>query len=462
MKSSFVGFYSPTEHEFSTLWKDCIFVLDANILLNLYRYPIIARNEFLDVLEKIKKQLWIPHQVGIEYQRNRLNTIDNSHKKISESLRNVTNAINSIKDNIKVLKIDERGLDIPINDVADFLDSADQKIIEVIRKVQKSQLEQLDISHTDPIRNRIDELLDGRIGLCPANEEELNLLIIDGEFRYANQIPPGFKDVEKNNTYHFNGLKFIAKFGDLILWRQLINHAKDNNIKNIIFVTSDVKEDWWSIDKDRNSMPQPELIAEIKRLAGVDLFWMYSAEQFIQNANKYLKINVSEQTVEEVKNVASIDSEYKENSEISISNYSRSIPSLSRIPSAQQFGHLLKTIKDFHSIEMRVLAVNNHSILIEDEGKPAIYIYKYNVDINFFDSFYQEKYQNFKAFNLSKDKDVSYNLIIISHHEKIKEHVNKLLHFYAENENSIKSKFSRIIIGSFVKNRFVADFITEN
>ena len=466
MKSSFAGFYSPTEQEFSDLWKDCIFVLDANILLNLYRYPIIARNDFFSVLEKIKEQLWIPHQVGIEYQRNRLNAIDNSHKKIGESLKNVTNAINSIKENIKVLKLEERGLDVSINDVTDFLNFADKKLIEVIRKVQKSQLEQLDISYSDPIRDKIDELLNGRVGVCPSSEDDLNALIIDGESRYANQIPPGFKDSEKSNNYYFNGLKFISKFGDLILWRQLINHAKENNIKKIIFITSDVKEDWWSIDKDRNSMPQPELISEIKRLGNVDLFWMYSAEHFIQNANKFLKTKVSDQTVEEVKNIALIDSKFQENAEISKASFSglrgKDFPSLYKIPTAYQFRQLVKAIKNFHSIEARVLNVSNYSIVIEDEGKPEVYIFKHDLNINSFESYHQEKHSILNELNLNNRNDVTYNLIIICHREEVHHLIEKLLPYFGKDENSMNFQFQKIIVGCFVKNKFDIHFITEN
>ena len=38
MRKTFPGYYRPTEAEFRRLWDKCIFVLDANVLLNLYRY----------------------------------------------------------------------------------------------------------------------------------------------------------------------------------------------------------------------------------------------------------------------------------------------------------------------------------------------------------------------------------------------------------------------------------------
>jgi hypothetical protein len=39
MRDLFPGFYRPSEEEFHRVWQEGIFVLDTNVLLNLYRYP---------------------------------------------------------------------------------------------------------------------------------------------------------------------------------------------------------------------------------------------------------------------------------------------------------------------------------------------------------------------------------------------------------------------------------------
>ncbi len=72
----------------------------------------------------------------------------------------------------------------------------------------------------------------------------------DGKIRYENKIPPGFKDAEKaskgeDSYYYFDGLRFERQYGDLILWKQLLLKASDENVDNIIFITDDSKEDWW-------------------------------------------------------------------------------------------------------------------------------------------------------------------------------------------------------------------------
>src|SRR6185503_17618148 len=84
MKELFPGFYQPTDHEFKKLWEKCTFVLDANVLLNLYRYPEEAKADLLKVIGKISDRLWLPYQAALEYQRNRLTVIAEQQKKFSD------------------------------------------------------------------------------------------------------------------------------------------------------------------------------------------------------------------------------------------------------------------------------------------------------------------------------------------------------------------------------------------
>jgi len=48
-----------TKEEIQNLWDNCVFVLDTNVLLNLYRYPENAQKDMLKILNKIKKLIKI-------------------------------------------------------------------------------------------------------------------------------------------------------------------------------------------------------------------------------------------------------------------------------------------------------------------------------------------------------------------------------------------------------------------
>jgi len=85
MKNSYKGFRQLSEADFKSLWKTAVFVFDANVLLNLYRYQSSTRDDLLKVLEKLGGRIWIPYHVGLEFERNRLNVIA-EQKKSSQRL----------------------------------------------------------------------------------------------------------------------------------------------------------------------------------------------------------------------------------------------------------------------------------------------------------------------------------------------------------------------------------------
>lgn len=60
----------------------------------------------------------------------------------------------------------------------------------------------------------------------------------------------------------------------MILWFQIIEKAKKSQ-KNIIFVSDDVKKDWWIIKDGEKIMPLPALKKEILTEAKVD-FHIYT------------------------------------------------------------------------------------------------------------------------------------------------------------------------------------------
>lgn len=83
----------------------------------------------------------------------------------------------------------------------------------------------------DDVHNALSTLLAGRVGL-PFSEERQAQLCTEGELRYAKLIPPGYMD-SKDKTGE-------RKFGDLILWVQVIEKATSDK-KPVILVTDDTK-----------------------------------------------------------------------------------------------------------------------------------------------------------------------------------------------------------------------------
>src|SRR2546428_230868 len=95
MRTLFPGTYAPTPEEFQKLWRDGLIVLDANILLNVYRYSPTTREDFLRLLGSLKDRIWVPHQAAAEYQRNRLDEILAQERVYRDLVKKLRGAVDS-------------------------------------------------------------------------------------------------------------------------------------------------------------------------------------------------------------------------------------------------------------------------------------------------------------------------------------------------------------------------------
>jgi hypothetical protein len=311
MEKDFVGYYRPNDDELIELWGKCTFVLDANVILNLYRYPAKARNDLLKILNEISGRLWIPYQVALEYQENRLRVIGEQRKKFSEVKEILTKIQNTLETNLGNLQLKKRHSSIKPDDL---LKKVKADFDEFLESLEASEQKQPNVSDHDTLRDEIDTLLEGRIGAPPQSQEELDKLYQEGQKRFEAKWPPGYMDEREKSepeTYVYGGLVYKRKYGDLILWHQIIEAAKTHNeFKYLIFVTDDDKEDWWWIVDSQGKKtigPRPELVEEISSKAGVVLFYMYSSERFTKFAKEYLKIEVQDKSIEQIRDIAEVE-----------------------------------------------------------------------------------------------------------------------------------------------------------
>ena len=294
LRQIFRGYYRPTDEEFSKLWKNCIFIPDANVLLNIYRYTPTTCDTLLNIFTEISERLWVTHQAASEYHHKRLDVIgeqESAYENIKEKLRNLQ------KNNENQLNSFARH---PFINVKIFSEEIKSTLTEIENELDECKKKHPNLLDTDELRDNITALFEGKVGKS-YSPEKLKELYDIGKKRYEYQIPPGFLDKDKDNE---------KQFGDLILWFQIIDYAKSIK-KPIIFITDDIKEDWWLKFKGKTIGPRPELIDEIYRDAGVD-FYMYQTEQFMACAEKFLKREVDKEAIKEVQEIKQHDEEYKE------------------------------------------------------------------------------------------------------------------------------------------------------
>jgi hypothetical protein len=290
MKDSFLGYYRPSDYDFSILWDNCIFSFDANVLLNLYRYSTNTCDELLDILDKISDRLWISFQVGQEYQDNRLDVIQKQRNAYSDIVNNINQTQNNMESFLN------NYLKHPFIEVKSIINKTKDLFINIIEELKIQEKDHPDLIGYDSLRDRITELFNGKVGGA-YSIERLKDIYDEGQQRYGKRIPPGYSDSERK--------KGENKYGDLILWFQLIDKSIELQ-KPFIFITDETKEDWWWLFKGRTIGPRPELLKEFRLKTNHDLY-VYSSYQFMEYARQYLKQHVGEQAINEVRELRETD-----------------------------------------------------------------------------------------------------------------------------------------------------------
>ncbi|MCE3074768.1 PIN domain-containing protein [Chryseobacterium gwangjuense] len=288
MKTSFQGYYKKTDDEIKTIWDNGLIVFDTNVLLNLYRYSDTTRETLIDLISKFSDKIYLPHQAALEYNRNRYEVIAEQEKAYKDFLS----------------KISQIQQDLQSTNKPPFLSSSiDSKLNEafenVSMEVEDSIKKYCGFLKDDPIYNKLTALFKSKLG-DEFNNVELEIIYEEGENRYVKKIPPGFEDEKTKDNFR--------KFGDLVLWKQIIKISKDLN-KDIILITDERKTDWWWKLKDgRNMGPRQELVEEIYKESQKQ-FHMYSSERFLSYGQTYLKEQINKKALEEIQAMKSAELE---------------------------------------------------------------------------------------------------------------------------------------------------------
>lgn len=312
----FKGLIGYKEEEFKELWENAIFVVDTNILINFYKYTSKeSTKSLLDILKKLKEndRLWIPHQVALEYF---FNYEGNMHKQ-KEGYDLLGKQLTKLKQDAQnTLKTIESKHPYIITKKFEFFIESMEKSNKDLQEQLKKEIDELPDSNS--IQQDLLNLLDGIIGL-PYTQKQTDEIEKEGKYRYLHDIPPGFKDKddkEKQGFRTYGDFKYQLFYGDLIVWKQMIDKAKtEESPKPIIYITEDRKEDWWEKDKGQIKRPHPQLIQEFLNKTN-QKFYMYRTDNFVRKAIEYLGYGVTEEQAREVtneiENIRKVD-EFNEN-----------------------------------------------------------------------------------------------------------------------------------------------------
>lgn len=293
------------------LWDNCIFVFDSSTLLNFYSVPKITREKiYANILTPHKGRFWIPAHVQFEFLKNREKVIGKPITDEYHPLQNVN--LKKIKDSLNLIESQTSDLQSKIQnpDKHPHFDGSELQTFRVKTAEFKVILEDM----TNAVIARINDAVE-EIKKLPENDDVLTTLqntlevgpdysfeqiykiTEEGKHRFQFSIPPGYKDLDDAEK------KGTQIFGDLILWKQLLEYNKGAK-KPIIFICDDLKEDWCHVEKrsggeKRILMPREELIKEMYDVSG-STFWMYNLEQFVYLAKEYWDTTINETDIQNV------------------------------------------------------------------------------------------------------------------------------------------------------------------
>ncbi|WDE13487.1 PIN-like domain-containing protein [Thalassomonas haliotis] len=298
MKSKFPG-YVDNYLDNNVLTSEKVLVaFDTNILLNLYRYEKSIADDIISQIKSLKQnkffEVWLPHQVALEFNLNRKNVLKNQER-----------SVHLIESKFKTFKKDIEGLSTiggKNSELHPLKKELGTNFDEIDRIIKAHLPKGKNKNRVDNVVKVVYELFDGKVG-DSYSHEEMGSLEMEGEYRYQHNIPPGFEDDTKESVYSYAGIKVNAKYGDLILWKQLIDKAIIEEL-TVVLVTGDVKGDWQSKEFSR---VRPELITEFKLKTGQD-FYALTLPQFQRYFDTKLERKLSKETTTEIVELTKKDS----------------------------------------------------------------------------------------------------------------------------------------------------------
>lgn len=227
-------------------FENSLFVLDTNVLL----LPFNLGKKTLDEIEKVYtrllsyNKLFIPERVAREYSKNRSTKLSEIHTNILrlKAGKNYQDIKYPIIENLP----EKKTLDKSLEDLR-------KKETVFIKTVTDLAQTVKDWGWKDPVSSLYGKLFLKTILINTSTSREDILTELNK--RQKHKIPPGYKDSAKDDY----------GIGDLIIWLSILELGKEKK-KDIIFVSEDLKPDWWHQSSGSEFLPRFELVEEFRRV----------------------------------------------------------------------------------------------------------------------------------------------------------------------------------------------------
>ncbi len=267
--------FKPNIYNVESAISDSIIVLDTNVLLIPYGAGARSLSEIVEVYKKIKDRLIIPAQVAREFSKNRQTKLSELHQGLSDKVSQIVKP-----QKLKYPILEELHEFKELNDCLESIAEEKNKATELTSSVKESIKKWVT---EDPVTKAYSDVFkEIEVYELKYDKNELYEELLR---RYELNIPPGYKDSQKDD----NGI------GDYLIWKIIIELGKEKN-KDVIFVTGEEKSDWQQRSGGQGLFPRYELQSEFKAKTNGKNFYLIPL-------SKLLELQEAEtSSVEEIKN----------------------------------------------------------------------------------------------------------------------------------------------------------------
>ncbi|RYD81506.1 MAG: hypothetical protein EOP84_10905 [Verrucomicrobiaceae bacterium] len=236
--------FSGQPKSLDSIKNDCLFVLDTNVLL----LPFGVGKQSLEQLRKVyadlisRGQLVVPGHAAREFAKNRSKKLAELYQFVSRR-RGVVSVesksyplLEGSDDYKKVIEIEKQ-----INAMSSEYNRAINSLLERIASWRWD----------DPVSCIYKDLFTKAVVYDP--DFEISVIKADLDRRQIHKLPPGYKDGNKEEN----------AAGDLLIWHTILKAAEEKQ-KSVVFVSGDLKADWWTPSEGKGLYPRYELIDEFR------------------------------------------------------------------------------------------------------------------------------------------------------------------------------------------------------
>src|SRR5215469_12900292 len=293
----FIGFKIASSGELDNTLREAVVAVDANVLLDLYRFRPQTSQDLIKTLKSLGDRLVVPHQALREFWRRRQRSQDSPRGATKLATDALAKSGRSIREALatwaRAVGVDDDELSNLTARVDNFLQALNGELQSVSRDADAER-------GGDPILEQLEEILAGRVTL-PLAPEEWTQCVAEANRRIEAEEPPGYMDVGKQNSDLPE-----AGAGDYLVWYQATRYAKEQD-RDLLIVTRDQKEDWWWRQQSDLIGPRPELTLEYHELTGRRLFLMRPADLLARAS--VLEVEVDQASSVDAGRVADIEEE---------------------------------------------------------------------------------------------------------------------------------------------------------